>query len=93
MGEKTTEEEFKFKELVELNTNAGEEYQEAMLHRVEYFAKKNAKNSVFNNIVQNTLIKGLGTILDLKVKVDKALGEENMKKIHDVMDQILLFGL
>lgn len=88
-----TDEEFKVKELVELNTNAGEEYQEAMVKRVEYFAKKNAENSVFNNIVQNTLIKSLGTILDLKVKVDNAIGEENMKKVHDFLDEILLFGL
>ena len=87
------DEEFKVKELVELNTKAGEEYQNAMLNRVEYFAKKNAENSVFNNIVQNTLIKSLGTILDLKVKAENAIGEENMKKVHKVIDQLLLFGL
>ena len=87
------DEEFKVKELIELNTNAGDEYQEAMVKRVEYFAKKNAKNSVFNNIVQNTFIKSLGTLLDLKVKVDNAIGEENMKKVHDFLDEILLFGL
>lgn len=87
-----TEEEFKVKELVELNTSAGEEYQEAMMKRVEYFAK-NAKNSIFNNIMQNTLIKGIGTLLDLKVKVDNAIGEENLKKVHDFVDEILLFGL
>ena len=87
------DEEFKVKELVELNTKAGEEYQNAMLNRVEYFAKKNAENSAFNNIVQNTLIKSLGTILDLKVKAENAIGEENMKKVHKVMDQLLLFGL
>jgi len=88
-----TEEEFKVKELVELNTSAGEEYQKAMMKRVEYFAEKNAKNSIFNNIMQNTLIKGIGTLLDLKVKVDNAIGEENLKKVHDFVDEILLFGL
>ena len=88
-----TEEEFKVKELVELSTKTGEEYQDAMLNRVEYFAKKNAENSVFNNLVQNTVIKSLGMILDLKVKAENAIGEENMKKVHKVMDQLLLFGL
>ncbi len=83
----------KVKKLVELNTTAGVEYQDAMLTRVEYFAKKNAEKSVFNNFLQNTIVKGLSTVLDLKIKVDSALGEDNLKKIHDVIDQLLLLGL
>ncbi len=31
--------------------------------------------------------------LDLKLEVDKALGEENLKKVHKVIDDILLMGL
>jgi hypothetical protein len=83
----------KFRELVELNTSAAKEYEEAMLHRVEYFAKKNAEKSIFNNLIQNTVVKGLSTILDLKVKLDESLGEKNLEKAHNLIDQILLFGL
>lgn len=85
--------DLKVRELIELNTTTAKEYEEAMLTRVEYFAKKNAEKSIFNNFIQNTVVKGLSTILDLKVKIDESLGKENLKKVHDVIDQILLFGL
>jgi len=88
-----SDEEYKVKEAVEVDLNAGQEYQEVMMKRVDYFAKKNAEKSVFNNFMQNTVVKSLSTILDLKVKIDNALGEENLKKIHDVFDELLLFGL
>ena len=87
------ESEMKLRELIELNTSAAKEYEEAMLNRVDYFAKKNAEKSVFNNFMQNTVVKGLSTLLDLKVKVDESLGKENLKKVHDVLDQVFLFGL
>ena len=82
----TKKEEFKTRELTELKATTATEYQDAMLGRVEYFAQKNREKSIFNSTVQNTIIKGLGTILDLKIKVDKALGEENLKKVHEVID-------
>ena len=88
-----SEEELKLRELVELNTSTAKEYEEAMLKRVEYFAKKNAEKSVFNNIIQNTVVKGFSTILDLKVKLDESIGEENLRKVRDVFDKILMFGL
>ncbi len=87
------ESEIKVRELIELNTTAAKDYEEAMLNRVEYFAKKNAEKSVFNNFIQNTVVKGLSTLLDLKVKIDESLGKENLKKVHDVLDQVFLFGL
>lgn len=87
------ESEVKLTELIELNTSAAKEYEEAMLNRVEYFAKKNAEKSIFNNFMQNTVVKGLSTLLDLKVKIDESLGKENLKKVHDVLDQVFLFGL
>lgn len=87
------ESEFKIRELVELDTATAKEYEEAMLNRVEYFAKKNAEKSIFNNFIQNTVVKGLSTILDLKVKIDESLGNDNLKKVHDVIDKILLLGL
>jgi len=87
------DEEFKIRELVELDTTTAKEYEEAMLKRVEYFAKKNAEKSIFNNFIQNTVVKGLSTLLDVKVKIDESLGEENLKKVNDVIDKILLLGL
>ena len=88
-----SDEDLKIRELVELDTTTAKEYEEAMLKRVEYFAKKNAEKSVFNNLIQNTVVKGFSTILDLKVKLDESIGEENLRKVRDVFDKILMFGL
>ncbi len=88
-----SEEDLKLRELVELDTTTAKEYEEAMLKRVEYFAKRNAEKSIFNNFIQNTVVKGLSTLLDIKIKIDESIGEENLKKVHDVIDKILLLGL
>ncbi len=64
-----------------------------MLSRVEEFKDKNAGFSQFNNVFQNTIIQVFSTILDLKLHVDKAIGEENLKKVRKVIDDILLTGL
>jgi hypothetical protein len=88
-----SDEDLKIRKLVELDTTTAKEYEEAMLKRVEYFAKKNAEKSVFNNLIQNTVVKGFSTILDLKVKLDESIGEENLRKVRDVFDKILMFGL
>jgi hypothetical protein len=88
-----TKDGLKLRKLVELKTSTAEEYQNAMLDRVEYFKKKNQQKSGFNSTIQNTVVQGLSTILDLKIQAEKALGEENMKKVHDILDQFLLFGL
>jgi len=81
------------RKLVELKTSTAEEYQKAMLDRVEYFKQKNAEKSSFNSAIQNTVVKALSTILDLKIQADKALGEENLKKVQKAIDSLLLFGL
>ncbi|MHA2400187.1 MAG: hypothetical protein ACXADU_15035 [Promethearchaeota archaeon] len=83
----------KIRKLVELKTTTAKEYEEIMLDRVKEFKNKNAEKSVFNNLVQNTLVSTFGVLLDLKVKVDEAIGEENLKKIHDILDSALLTGL
>ena len=83
----------KIRKLTKLKTGAEQDYEEAMLKRVEYFKKQNAKKSGFNNIVENTLFSTFSSILDLKLNIDKAIGEENLKKIHKVLDEVLLFGL
>ena len=83
----------KIRKLVELKTSTAKEYEQIMLDRVEEFKNKNAEKSVFNNFIQNTLVTGVGTLLNLKVKVDEALGEDNLKKVHEAVDKILLLGL
>lgn len=83
----------KLRQLTELRTDTAEEYKEAMLNRVDYFKQKNLEKSQFNSFIQNTVVKGLSTLLNLKTTLDKSLGEENLKKVHDVIDELLLFGL
>ncbi len=88
-----TKDGLKLRKLVELKTNTAEEYQDAMLDRVEYFKDQNQKKSIFNSTIQNTVVQGLSTVLDLKLKLEEALGGESMKKVHDFLDEFLLFGL
>ena len=88
-----TKDGMKLRKLVELKTSTAKEYEDVMLSRVEEFKNKNAEKSVYNNFIQNTLVSGLGSLLELKVQVDKALGEENLKKINDIVDKLLLIGL
>ena len=88
-----TKDGLKLRKLVELKTNTAEEYQDAMLDRVEYFKKQNQNKSIFNSSIQNTVVQSLSTVLDLKLQLEKALGEESMKKVHDFLDEFLLFGL
>ena len=88
-----TKDGLKLRKLVELKTTTAEEYQNAMLDRVEYFKKQNQQKSIFNSTIQNVVVQSLSTVLDLKLQAEKALGEENLKKVRDVLDEILLFGL
>ena len=83
----------KIRKLVELKTTAAKEYEEAMLNRVEYFKKKNLEKSQFNSVLQNTVINTVSAILNVKENIDKTIGEENLKKIRKLVDNILLFGL
>lgn len=88
-----TKDGLKLRKLVELKTSTAEEYQDAMLDRVEYFKKQNQQKSIFNSTIQNTVVQTLSTVLDLKIQLEKSLGEENIKKVHDFLDEFLLFGL
>jgi len=88
-----TKDGLKLRKLVELKTTTAEEYQDAMLDRMEYFKEQNQKKSIFNSTIQNTVVQGLSTVLDLKIQVERALGEESMKKVQEFLDQFLLFGL
>lgn len=82
----------KLRKLTSLRKSAAKEYEEAMLKRVDYFAEKHAENSIFNNFLENTLVKGLSSLLEVKTKVDDMLGE-NKEKMHEVIEKVLLFGL
>ena len=88
-----TKDGLKLRKLVELKTTTADEYQEAMLDRVEYFKKQNQQKSIFNSSIQNTVVQGLSSVLDLKLQVEKALGEETTKKVQEFIDHFLLFGL
>ena len=83
----------KIRKLVELRTTTAEEYEKVMLERVEEFKEIKGEGSQFNNAIQNTVVKAFSTLLDLKLSVEKALGEENVKKVHKAIDDILLTGL
>jgi len=78
----------KIRTLTELRATAAKEYQEAMLQRVDHFQKQG--DSIFNNRVENFIVKGLSSLLDLKVKVDEMLGPELKEKVHGVIEKILL---
>ena len=88
-----TKDGMKIRKLAELRTTTAKEYEDVMLSRVEEFKNKNKEKSQFNDFFQNTLVKAFSTILDLKLQVDKTLGEENLKKVRNVIDDILLAGL
>lgn len=88
-----TKDGMKIRKLAELRTTTAKEYEEVMLSRVEEFKNKNKEKSQFNDFFQNTLVKAFSTILDLKLQVDKTLGEESLKKVRNVIDDILLAGL
>lgn len=83
----------KIRKLTELRTSTAKEYENVMLERVKEFKNKNAEKSIFNNFLQNTLVSGISALMNLKVKIDESLGEENLKKVHKVIDDILLAGL
>ncbi len=83
----------KIRKLAELRTDTAKEYEEAMLKRVEEFKEEKGEKSGFNDFLQNTFFKAFSAALDLKVKADEALGEENLKKVHKILDNVLLFGL
>ena len=88
-----TKDGLKLRKLVELKTSTADEYQNAMLDRVEYFKKQNEKKSVFNSSIQNTVVSTLSTVLDLKIQLENQLDKEILKKVHDFLDDFLLFGL
>lgn len=76
----------KLRKLTELRNTAGKENQDVMMKRVEELAVE--KNKVAGTI-ENIIIKGLSTILDVKIKVDEMLGE-NKQKLWSFTENLLL---
>ncbi|MBN1214614.1 MAG: hypothetical protein JXA99_04150 [Candidatus Lokiarchaeota archaeon] len=85
-----TKDGLKLRKLVDLKPTTAKEYQDAMLHRVEKFSKR--QDSPFNDFIENTVVQGLRFILDSKVKIDNMLGE-NKEKVQNIIEKILLAGL
>ena len=83
----------KIRKLAELRTVTDKTYEEAMIRRVDEFKEQKKDKSQFNDVIQNTFFKAFSTAFDLKIQVDKALGEDNLKKLHNSLDEFLLIGL
>ncbi|MFX1502183.1 MAG: hypothetical protein ACFFDH_14560 [Promethearchaeota archaeon] len=83
----------KIRKLTDLRTVTNKDYEDAMIRRVDEFKEKKGEKSQFNDVLQNTFFSALSTAFDLKVQVDKALGKDNLKKLHKTLDDILLLGL
>ncbi|MFX1257481.1 MAG: hypothetical protein ACFFAN_06465 [Promethearchaeota archaeon] len=90
MAEINKNSRLKIRKLTELKPTTAQEYQDSMLKRVKYFSEK--RESSFNSLVENTIVSGLKFLLDLKVKADEILGN-NQDKVHDVLEKLILFGI
>ena len=76
----------KIRKMTEFRNTAAKEYQDVMMKRVEELALEDNK---YQGQIENFIIKGLSTILDVKIKVDEMLGE-NKDKLWKVMENVLL---
>ena len=76
----------KIRKMTEFRNTAAKEYQDVMMKRVEELALEDNK---YQGQIENLIIKGLSTILDVKIKVDEMLGE-NKDKLWKVMENVLL---
>ncbi len=88
MSEKSSDTQQKFRTLTELKPSTAKEYQDAIIKRVDYFAKTGT--STFNNTIENTIVKGANLFLNAKDKIDAMLGDEVMDKVHNAIEKILL---
>ncbi|MFX1275039.1 MAG: hypothetical protein ACFFAT_08350 [Promethearchaeota archaeon] len=76
----------KIRKLTELRSSAAEEYQEAMMKRVK---ELHIQENKVKDVAENTIVRSLSTLLDLKLKVDEMLGD-NKEKIQKAIENILL---
>ena len=83
----------KIRKLTELRTETAKDYEAAMLSRVEEFKGQNKEKSQFNDLFQNVFVNVFSSLLDLKLQVEKSIGEGNLKKANKTIEQLLLFGI
>ncbi|MBN1802179.1 MAG: hypothetical protein JW891_11770 [Candidatus Lokiarchaeota archaeon] len=76
----------KIRKSTELRNSTAQEYQEAMIKRVEELSK--GKDPI-KSTSENLIVKSISSLLDLKIKLDDMLGE-NKDKIHKAFENILL---
>jgi len=86
MGEEINADGLKVRKLTELRNTAGQENQDAMMKRVEELALQDNK---YQGQIENLVIKGLSTLLDIKIKVDDMLGD-NKEKLWKITENLLL---
>ncbi len=86
MAEEINADGLKVRKLTELRSTAGAENQDAMMKRVADLAVEDNK---YQGQVENLIIKGLSTLLDVKIKVDDMLGD-NKEKVWKALENILL---
>jgi hypothetical protein len=87
MGEEIDPETgLKIRKLTDFRNTAAKEYQDAMMKRVEELAVQDNK---YQGQIENIIIKGLSTLLDVKIKVDEMLGD-NKDKLWKITENILL---
>ena len=86
MGEEINADGLKVRKLTELRNTAGKENQDAMMKRVADLAVEDNK---YQGQIENLIIKGLSTLLDVKIKVDEMLGD-NKQKLWKITENLLL---
>lgn len=88
MSEKSSDTQQKFRTLTELKPSTAKEYQDAIIKRVDHFAKTGT--STFNNAIENAVVTGASLFLNAKEKIDAMLGDELGEKVQSVIEKILL---
>jgi len=86
MSEIDPETGLKIRKLTEFKQTAAQEYQDAMMKRVKDLSSQDNK---VKDVSENIIVKGLSTLLDLKLKVDKMLGS-NKEKVQSIIENVLL---
>ncbi len=76
----------KIRKATELRNTTAQQYQDAMMKRVEQLGKKG--DPVKSN-AENMIVKTLSGLLDFKIKLDDMLGD-NKDKIHKAFENLLL---
>lgn len=88
MTENETESKPKFRKLTELKASTAQEYQDALIKRVDHFAQTG--NSTFNNAIENAIVTGANLFVSIKEKVEGILGKEIKEKVQDAFGKFLL---